>query len=47
MLRTPVEDTILTPVGGKVGIGVRGDLAGILTLSANTKNPAKGGVHRK
>ena len=33
---------MLTPVDGKVEIDVRGDLAGILTLSVKTKNPAGG-----
>lgn len=37
---TLVEDIVLTPVDGKVEIDVRGDLAGILTLSVQTKNPA-------
>lgn len=40
IIRTLVEDIVLTPVGGKVEIDVRGDLAGILTLSVQTKNPA-------
>ena len=42
IIRSLVEDIILTPVDGKVEIDVRGDLAGILTLSAQTKNPAGG-----
>ncbi len=33
VLRTLVEDIILTPVNGKIEIDVQGDLAGILTLS--------------
>ncbi|RWR26482.1 hypothetical protein D2T29_20420 [Sinirhodobacter populi] len=37
-----VEDIILTPVEGKVEIDVRGDLAGILTLSVQKKNPTAG-----
>lgn len=40
VLRSLVEDIILTPVDGKVEIDVRGDLAGILTLSVQRKNPA-------
>src|SRR5690606_34339826 len=40
IIRTLVEDIVLTPVDGKVEIDVRGDLAGILTLSVQTKNPA-------
>ncbi|MDL2410371.1 hypothetical protein PY650_33195 [Rhizobium calliandrae] len=42
MLRTLVEDIILTPVDGKIEIDVRGDLAGILTLSVKKQNPAAG-----
>ena len=42
VLRTLVEDIILTPMDGKIEIDVRGDLAGILTLSVQTKNPAGG-----
>ncbi|MFQ0814972.1 hypothetical protein AVM02_01415 [Brucella anthropi] len=34
-----LSDIILTPVDGKVEIDVRGDLAGILTLSVQTKSP--------
>lgn len=40
IIRTLVEDIVLTPVDGKVEIDVRGDLAGILALSVQTKNPA-------
>ena len=40
VLRTLVEDIILTPVDGKIEIDVRGDLAGILTLSVKKQNPA-------
>jgi 2-phospho-L-lactate guanylyltransferase (CobY/MobA/RfbA family) len=47
VIRSLVEDIILTPVDGKVEIDVRGDLAGILTLSAQTKNPAGGRGNRK
>ncbi len=39
-IRSLVEDIILTPVEGKIEIDVRGDLAGILTLSVQAKNPA-------
>jgi DNA invertase Pin-like site-specific DNA recombinase len=42
VIRSLVEDIILTPVEGKIEIDVRGDLAGILTLSVQTKNPAGG-----
>ena len=42
IIRTLVEDIVLTPADGKVEIDVRGDLAGILTLSVQTKNPAGG-----
>lgn len=47
IIRSLVEDIVLTPVDGRIEIDVRGDLAGILTLSAQTKNPAGGGVFRK
>ncbi|MFD2238198.1 recombinase family protein [Aureimonas populi] len=40
IIRSLVEAIVLTPVDGKVEIDVRGDLAGILTISAQTKNPA-------
>ncbi|PTW59291.1 hypothetical protein C8N35_1074 [Breoghania corrubedonensis] len=40
IIRTLVEDIMLTPVDGKVAIYVRGDLAGILTLSVQTTKPA-------
>ena len=40
VLRTLVEDIILTPADGKIEIDVRGDLAGILTLSVKKQNPA-------
>lgn len=36
----PCLITVLTPMEGKVEIDVRGDLAGILTLSVERKNPA-------
>ncbi|PJT38956.1 hypothetical protein CN883_10610 [Ochrobactrum sp. 27A/999/2015] len=40
---------MLTPVDGKVEIDVQGDLAGILMISAQTKNPAgeRGGSQLK
>ncbi|MCY1456371.1 hypothetical protein D9M71_735890 [compost metagenome] len=41
-LRSLVDKIVLTPVEGKVEIDVQGDLAGILTISAQTKNPAGG-----
>ncbi len=37
---TPVEDIVLTPLDGKAETDVRGDPAGHLTLSVQTKNPA-------
>ncbi len=40
IIRTLVETIVLTPTDGKVEIDVQGDLAGILTLSVQTKNPA-------
>jgi hypothetical protein len=43
IFRTLVEEIVLAPVDGKVEIDARGDLAGILTLSVQTKNPAGGG----
>lgn len=42
ILRSLVDQIVLTPVEGKVEIDVQGDLAGILTISAQTKNPALG-----
>ena len=42
ILRSLVDKIVLTPVEGKVEIDVQGDLAGILTISAQTKNPAGG-----
>ena len=41
-IRSLVDQIVLTPVAGKVEIDVQGDLAGILTISAQTKNPAGG-----
>nr|WP_081762311.1 MULTISPECIES: recombinase family protein [Paracoccus] len=41
-LRSLVDQIVLTPVDGKVEIDVQGDLAGILMISAQTKNPASG-----
>ena len=40
ILRSLVDKIVLTPVYGKVEIDVQGDLAGILTISAQRKNPA-------
>src|SRR5690606_23831595 len=42
ILRSLVDKIVLTPVDGKVEIDVQGDLAGILMISAQTKNPALG-----
>ena len=42
ILRSLVNQIVLTPVDGKVEIDVQGDLAGILIISAQTKNPAGG-----
>ncbi|PRX10914.1 UNVERIFIED_ORG: hypothetical protein BCL66_103324 [Martelella mediterranea] len=42
IIRTLVEDIVLTLVDGKVEIDVCGDLAEILTFSVQTKNPAGG-----
>src|SRR5690606_14525259 len=39
-LRSLVDQIVLTPVDGKVEIDGQGDLAGILTISAQRKNPA-------
>ena len=41
-LRSLVDQIVLTPVDGKVEIDVQGDLAGILTISTQSKNPAGG-----
>ncbi|MXO02507.1 recombinase family protein, partial [Shinella zoogloeoides] len=40
ILRSLVDKIVLTPVDGKVEIDVQGDLAGILMISAQPKNPA-------
>ncbi|WP_082342915.1 MULTISPECIES: recombinase family protein [unclassified Shinella] len=42
ILRSLVDRIVLTPVEGKVEIDVQGDLAGILMISAQKKNPAWG-----
>ena len=42
IIRSLVEAIVLTPADGKVEIDVRGDLAGILEISAQSKNPAAG-----
>jgi site-specific DNA recombinase len=39
-LRTLVNQIILTPAGDRLEIDVQGDLAGILAISAQSKNPA-------
>ncbi len=41
-LRSLVDQIVLTPVEDKVEIDVQGDLAGILTISTQSKNPAAG-----
>ncbi len=41
-LRSLVDRIILTPVDGKMEIDVQGDLAGILTISVQSKNPTSG-----
>ena len=40
VIRSLVVDIVLTPVQGKLEIEVRGDLAGILAISLERKNPA-------
>ena len=40
ILRSLVDQIVLTPVDDKMAIDVQGDLAGILTIAAQTKNPA-------
>ncbi|MFP3747902.1 hypothetical protein SB816_33090, partial [Achromobacter sp. SIMBA_011] len=42
ILRSLVDQIVLTPVDDKMAIDVQGDLAGILTIAAQTKNPAGG-----
>ncbi|AZI38185.1 recombinase family protein [Caenibius tardaugens NBRC 16725] len=42
VLRSLVDKIVLTPFEGKIEIDVQGDLAGILMISAQTKNPASG-----
>jgi site-specific DNA recombinase len=41
-IRSLVDQIVLTPVDGKMEIDVQGDLAGILMISVQTKNPASG-----
>lgn len=41
-IRSLVDQIVLTPVEGKVEIDVQGDLAGILTISTQSKNAAAG-----
>ncbi len=41
-IRSLGDDIVLTPVDGKIEIDVRGDLAGILTLSVQKQNPGSG-----
>ena len=40
LIRSLVKDIILTPEDGELRIDVRGDLAGILTISLKSKTPA-------
>lgn len=40
IIRSLIQDIVLTPMDGKIEIDVRGDLAGILTLSSQKQNPA-------
>jgi hypothetical protein len=42
ILRSLVKEIILTPEAGGLNIDVRGDLAGILTISLKGKTPALG-----
>ena len=42
ILRSLVDQIVLTPVDGKMEIDVQGDLAGILTIATQTQNPAAG-----
>ncbi|VDS10511.1 Recombinase [Paracoccus haematequi] len=39
-IRSLVDQIVMTPVEGKIEIDVQGDLAGILMISVQTKNPA-------
>ncbi len=41
-IRSLIEAIVLKPEGGQLAIEIQGDLAGILTLSVQTKNPAGG-----
>ncbi|MBW9091979.1 recombinase family protein [Rhizobium wenxiniae] len=44
VIRSLVEDIILTPIDGKIEIDVRGDLAGILTIAVERKKPREGAL---
>ena len=47
LLRSLVKEIIITPENDKLSIDVRGDLAGILSISQKAKNPARLTGHRK
>ncbi|MDF3907807.1 hypothetical protein PFB07_23990, partial [Paracoccus sp. AS002] len=40
IIRSLIDRIVLTPGADRIEIDVQGDLAGILTLSAQSKNPA-------
>lgn len=47
VIHSLIEDIVLTPVDSRMEIDVRGNLAGILTLSLQTKkSPPEGRGHR-
>ena len=42
LIRSLIKEIILRPQAGVLQIDVRGDLAGILTMSVNAKSPPEG-----
>jgi site-specific DNA recombinase len=43
IIRSLVNEIVLTPEGGELKVDLRGDLAGILAIAASGKKPAPGG----
>jgi hypothetical protein len=43
IIRSLVDEIVLTPENGEFKIDLRGDLAGILTIATNAKRPLPGG----
>jgi site-specific DNA recombinase len=43
IIRSLVNEIVLTPEGGELKVGLRGDLVGILAIAVSGKKPAPGG----